>query len=128
MFLYSAWLKLPLVTRQEVASKFGISKTGPTHVADNRVVSDGYKVEDVEGALNIDAIQKFTGSESTDMTELWDAMMAKIEGREAILVPRIIVDEEAPVVSVTVNGSTSPSTFTVESSRPKKRGRPAKYK
>ncbi len=79
MFLYTSWLKTSLATRHLIATEFGIAKTSPTHVADNRVVSDGYKIEDVEGALNVDALQGFTDSESTDMNELFTLMVQRIE-------------------------------------------------
>lgn len=81
VFLYGLWLKLPLTTRAILAKEFGFSKVGPTHVFDNRIISDGYKLEDVEERLNIDAIQKYTGSDNTDMQVLWDLMVAKAENR-----------------------------------------------
>jgi len=68
-------------------------------VRDNYVESDGYKIEDVERALNIDALQKYTGSESTDMQVLFDLMVAKAEGKYPILVtesPTITKEMIAP--------------------------------
>ncbi len=84
MFLYASWLKLDLSVRARIATQFGIPKTLPTHVQDNVVVQDGYKVQDVESALNIDAIQQYIGVEHTDMATLWDLLVAKIEGREVV--------------------------------------------
>lgn len=81
VFLYSHWRSLPLSLRIQIATKFGIAKVGSTHVVDNRIESDGYNIEDVERALNVDAVQSFTGSESTDFQVLWDALLTKIEGR-----------------------------------------------
>lgn len=92
MFLYSAWSKLPLPTRAKLAEQFGFAKTGPTHVANDQIVSDGYKLEDVERALNVDAIQKFTGVEDTDMQTLWDLMVNRIES--PIVVD--VAEKEAP--------------------------------
>lgn len=100
MFMYHQWLSLPLNVRNAIATQFGIAKTGPTHVFDNRIESDGYRVIDVETALNVDAIQKYTGSDSTNLTELWEALIAKIEGRDvppAELMPHIVIDEDTPV-------------------------------
>ncbi len=102
MFLYSQWRGVSLPTRIAIANAFGIAKIGPTHVRDNYVETDGYKIEDVERALNIDAIQKYTGSESTDMAELFNLMVIKAEGREEVKAPEVIVEEviivETPVV------------------------------
>lgn len=81
MFLYSHWLALPLPTRNKIAHQFGISKTSPTHVQDNRVVSDGYKIDDVERALNIDALQAYTGQKTTDAAVLWEGLIEKIDDR-----------------------------------------------
>ncbi len=72
---------LSLPTRAVLAKEFGITKIGPTHVVDSRIESDGYKIEDVERALNVDAIQSYLTSEETDMNILWEAMVAKAEGR-----------------------------------------------
>ena len=74
-------MKLPLSTRQTLAAAFGIIKKGSTEVFNNEVKSDGYVLSEVEGALNIDAIQKYTGSNSSDFQVLWDTMVAKAEGR-----------------------------------------------
>lgn len=82
MFLYSHWLALDLSTRIKIASIFGIQKSGSTHVVDNQVKVDGFKVEDVEAALNVDALQKYLGSEETDMLVLWDKLKLKIYGLE----------------------------------------------
>lgn len=74
-------MALSLPTRMLIAKQFGIAKVGSTHVADNRILSDGYKIEDVERALNTDAIQLFVGTEETDAKILFDLLVAKIEGR-----------------------------------------------
>ncbi len=82
LFLYGQWLKLPLTTRAQIASQFGIIKRGSTEVFENRVVNDGYVIGEIEAALNIDALQKNLGSDLTDMAVLWDMMVCKAEGRE----------------------------------------------
>lgn len=79
--MYSKWTGLPLHTRQEIARVFGIAKVSPTHVQDDRIVSDGYKIEDVENALSEDALRKFTGSSSKDFLQLFDLTVAKVEGK-----------------------------------------------
>jgi len=81
MFLYSHWLKLPIVTRHHIARVFSIPKTGATEVSDNQVVKDGYKIEDIEGRLTVDALQIFLDTDETNMKYLWEDMVAKVEGR-----------------------------------------------
>ena len=81
-------------------------------------MADGYKIEDVERALNIDAIQKFTGVEGTDMAMLFALLVAKIEGsdiaiQQHVAEPSVVDDTE------TVAHEVSPE-------KPKKRGRPRK--
>ncbi len=98
MFLYSSWRNISLSTRIKIAGVFGIPKVGPTHVRDNYVESDGYKIEDVERALNVDALQKYLETDETDMATLMVWLVDKAEGRyEARLVQRIVIDEDAPL-------------------------------
>lgn len=82
MMLYGSWLRLPLSTRVLVAKEFGIAKTGPTHVQDNVVVSDGYKIHEVEAALAPEKLQEFTGSKSEDHETLWELMLEKVDPKE----------------------------------------------
>lgn len=84
MILYSSWRALSLPTRVVIATAFGIAKVGPTHVRDNYIESDGYKIEDVENALSVEAMQKYTNLTSNDHTMLWEHMVSKAEGRELI--------------------------------------------
>lgn len=109
MFMYSSWMRLPLTTRTLLATHFGFSKTGPTHVQDNVVVADGYKISDIEAALNVDAIQKYVGSESTDLMELWTMMVDKVEGRAP-------VPTEEPVTEMIVGAGyfDEPATKTID--------------
>lgn len=83
-FYYSSWLKLPLSTRAKLAHEFGIAKTSSTHVQDNVVISDGYKVNDVEHGLNPDAIRSYLDSKEKDFNILWAAMVDKAEGRAPV--------------------------------------------
>lgn len=99
MFMYSSWMRLPLTTRALLATQFGFSKTGSTHVQDNVVVADGYRIGDIEAALNLAAIQKYVGSTDTDMMVLWQMMVDKIEGRA----PVVTHDEPKPIELTTVS-------------------------
>lgn len=78
---YSQWRKLPLSTRALLAKQFGFSKTGPTHVVDNRVEADGYKFEDVERAITRATMEEYIGFPVNDLEVLWCYMVDKIEGR-----------------------------------------------
>ena len=92
MFLYHKWLSLPLYVRADIAQKFGIAKVNPTHVADNKVINDGYLIKDVESALSVENIQKFLETKEDDMSVLFAMLITKIEGKEAPL------SEDKPVV------------------------------
>lgn len=91
VFLFSRWQSLPLHVRVLIAKEFGVAKVGPTHVFDNRILSDGYRTEEVEAALNPDALRKFVGSDSDDLMELWDLMVAKVTGEPAPEVNGVVV-------------------------------------
>ncbi len=94
-FLYSHWVALPLPTRVAIAAKFGIAKTGSTHVVGDRIQDDGFKIQDVENALNIDKIQEFLGVENTDMNTLFTLLVAKIEGKEELPAPEVVAELNA---------------------------------
>lgn len=74
-------MALPLETKIKLSKVFGFAKTSPTHVSDNKVVSDGYKIEDVEHAMNLDAIQNYLGTKEKDFSLLWDMLLLKVEGK-----------------------------------------------
>ena len=133
MFLYTSWRAIPLPTRIKLAAHFGIKKIGPTHVRDNYVESDGYKIEDVEAALNIDKLQAYLGTQETDMAKLLEWAILKVEGCDITA----LVSEPTNVNGVQFEGieefpdisSMDKVTFTPhEAPLKKKRGRPAKNK
>jgi hypothetical protein len=81
MFLYSKWISLPINTRHLIAKEFGIPKKGSTHVQNNKIVSDGYDIKDIEEKLNVDAIQAYleVPADVTDMKVLFDELVFRIE-------------------------------------------------
>ena len=79
MIMYSRWMALSLPIRQQIAEQFGIAKTGPTHVVDNQIKDDGYKIQDIENALSSDAMKDFLGVEKADHAALFDLLIAKFE-------------------------------------------------
>lgn len=80
MFLYSQWISLPLSTRAQIAHKFGIAKTSSTHVVGNEVVSDGYKIQDVERVLTSDAVKEYVGVD-TDPVVFMQILVDKLNGK-----------------------------------------------
>jgi hypothetical protein len=63
------WLDLPMFVRQIVAKDFKMLRSSYTHVVDNKLVSDGYTVEDLS-KISIEELQKRTGSTSDDFMKL----------------------------------------------------------
>lgn len=90
---YSKWLALPLPLRMKLAQEFGIAKTGSTHVQGSEILSDGFKVQDVENTLSIEALQVFTELKSKDVDVLWAATLEKADPK-----PVEVVVEPVPVV------------------------------
>lgn len=126
MLLYSLWLKTPLSTRVEIGKALGISKIGTTHVHDNRVVSDGFKVEDVENALTVERLQEYLHVKATDINILYETLVARLEGREIVQnVPIPQTPDEPSITSVPdIPSATAPETVTPK----KKPGRKPKAK
>lgn len=130
LFLYSSWLKLPIATRHKIAAEFNIQKRGGTEVANNEVVKDGYILGDIESALNIDALQKYTNSvvaDNSDYALLWAYMVDKIEGRfppVVEIVPSVITELPIPVVIATEMKDNGDGTHSIVLPK-KKGGRPA---
>ncbi len=89
VFLYSSWINLPLSTRARIAEQFGFKKIGSTHVQDNRIISDGYQVKDIELALTKEALEAYLGVEYTFPDVMWELLIKKIEAPEAPLRPEI---------------------------------------
>lgn len=87
MILYGAWTRLPIQTRNAIAVNFGILKKGSTEVFNNEIKSDGYSLADIESKLTVTALQAFLSSGETDIIQLWEKLIARIEGREPVIVP-----------------------------------------
>jgi len=94
MILYSKWLELSLSTRAKIAEIFGIEKKAPTHVENNRVVSDGYLIKDIETALNVEALQKYLESNETDLAKLFFILVETIENRLVKPIPNPVIPPE----------------------------------
>lgn len=84
MLIYPKWSKLPLPTRQGLAALFGVARTRSTHVVDNQVADDGYRIEDLDNAFSTERVQEYVGSKEKDVLVLWDLMVSKFETPEVI--------------------------------------------
>lgn len=94
MILYSRWLSLPLDIRHKIAAEFNIAKKGATHVVDNKVQNDGFLIEEIETALNRDALQLYLGMmKEKEMEVLWNTLVARMKGEEITIVtpPRLTI-------------------------------------
>jgi len=100
MFLYSLWLRLDLPTRNRIASEFGIVKKNSTHVQDNRVISDGFLIEDVETALSLENLQRILQTNNTDIAILWDMLVNSTPVPKELL-PKVEVAPEQPIKKIT---------------------------
>lgn len=94
MFLYSQWCELPLTTRIKIADKFGIQKTGSTHVQDNVVVSDGYNMKEVEKYMSQESITSFIGCDFGNIDQNWTAFLEKIEKGDVSVEDSTVSDVE----------------------------------
>ena len=77
--LYSQWLETSLATRNHIATIFGISKRGATHVENDRVVSDGFLIKDIESVLTKGALQSYLISNEEDTGKLFAMLVDSIE-------------------------------------------------
>lgn len=74
-------MALPLSTRAKIAENMGIQKVRPTHVSDNKVVDDGYNLQDVENAIKVASMQAYLNSTETDVTKLFQMLIDDAEGK-----------------------------------------------
>lgn len=100
IFLYSKWMSLELPTRHAIARVLDIPKSGPTHVQDNRIVSDGYVMEAVEAALDPKNIQKVLDADTDNPEELWDLLVHTAAFVAPKVAPTVEVVVETPVEPV----------------------------
>ncbi len=119
ILLYSSWLRLPINTRHAIARDFNIPKKGATEVVSNEIVRDGFNVNDLENALTIEAIQKYVGTQLTDIHVLWENMVLKAEGKSSKLTETPAASTHEPPVPTQI--AQEPL---VNTAIPKRRGRP----
>ncbi len=122
VFLYGKWLRTPINTRHAIAKEFNIPKKGATEVSNNEVVKDGYFIEDIEQALNIDALQKYIGTGLTDFEVLWENLILKAEGKS----PKVIVETPIEPTQEPPKPPQMTQEPLVNTAIPKRRGRPPK--
>ena len=88
------WLGLPIEVRLKLREAFGIKQSGPTQAilgTFGKSLSDGCNDKDVS-LINVEAMQKYLGTEEKDFFTLFQAVLAKLQG--PAVVPEVVV--EAP--------------------------------
>lgn len=105
----NTWVALPNEVRYRMRDIFNIPRSTNTMVIDGTIESDGTTHEDIQ-ALTVEKMQKYAGSDSQNLHELFDITVAKVND-ELQGKPTTVVMKDAPI------------TVIIE---PKKRGRPSK--
>lgn len=115
------WLELDFQTRLNIATQFDIPKRGGTIVEGHRVVTDGFREEDL-ALLTVEKMQAFLGSTSTDFYALFEQTANKLNA--SYVEPTQGIEEE---VTTEAGQASKPDEGTV-SSEPitPRRGRPKK--
>jgi hypothetical protein len=71
------WVPLPQDIREYLAKTFGLSRSVSTEIVDNRIVSDGYGVNDLKG-ITKEKMQEFLlGSKEESFARLWELTLSK---------------------------------------------------
>jgi len=91
--IYTEWRKLPMHTRQKIASHFGIIRTGSVEVFNNQINSDGYPFVEIEAKITPEALQSFLGTKETDFSKLWTAFVDLMEDR----LPQVEIEPAEPI-------------------------------
>ena len=71
------WLTIPQGIRYAIARELKLKKSTGRVVDDNVVKSDGHTWEDLQ-ALNVESIQAYLGSSTSNLYELMDELVAKL--------------------------------------------------
>lgn len=79
IYLYPVeWLKVPMEIRVKLKEVFNIPRSKGTVIEDNRVMSDGHTIEDLQ-AVTIEKMQNYLDSEETDFVQLFNKCVQRIE-------------------------------------------------
>lgn len=78
MIPYHRWILLPIHVRNAIAFEFGIVKKGSTEVVNNTIKSDGYDINDIANALNMQALQAYLGTDMDDLSVLFDFLIQRM--------------------------------------------------
>jgi hypothetical protein len=106
----STWLSLSIETRAKLREIFSIPRSGVTQVEDQRVISDGVKVEDLM-TLTVEKLQAFVASEETDLYKLFDLALIKIANPESSLKEQVTLEAQVALeAQVTVLEGVKPQT------------------
>lgn len=104
------WMLLPREERNLLAERFDLKKSGITEVIDDRVISDGYNVDDLKG-ITSEKMVEYVGSEGS-FPRLWEITVAKARYELMppieLKIPTGVIVEKADEVAVIDERDTEP--------------------
>lgn len=75
----SSWMDLSWQIRTQLAKDLNIQKSSDVVLQDNVVLTDGRKQSDINEAITVKSLQKYTTSNSDDIFELFGKAVEKAE-------------------------------------------------
>jgi hypothetical protein len=75
----SSWMDLSWQVRTQLAKDLNIQKSSDVVLQDNVVLTDGRKQSDINEAITVKSLQKYTTSNSEDIFELFGKAVEKAE-------------------------------------------------
>lgn len=75
----SSWMDLSWQVRTQLAKDLNIQKSSDVVLQDNVVLTDGRKQSDINEAITVKSLQKYTTSNSDDIFELFGKAVEKAE-------------------------------------------------
>lgn len=75
----SSWMDLSWQIRTQLAKDLNIQKSSDVVLQDNVVLTDGRKQSDINEAITVKSLQKYTTSNSEDIFELFGKAVEKAE-------------------------------------------------
>lgn len=130
------WMSLKPEVKKILIEAFEIKRGGVTEVRDDVVLSDGYRVQDLQ-VITVDAMRAWVGEEAkVTFAQAWDLVMKKIEfilnppvevpvveevkknDTEIPLTGVITVDQPVSTGAIVIDPETELSTLTVTTPEP----------
>lgn len=94
------WILLESEVKEKLAKIFRVKRSGFTHVADGKLITDGYTSKDLS-VINIDSMIDYLGlnhyANQLGFVELFEKTIAKAMNLEA---PKPVAEEKNPILEV----------------------------